>query len=182
MIYLISKRVSDIVIASLGLIAFFPLILLISIVIFLIEGRPVFYVKKTAGENGKAFKLVKFRSMKAGSQDITKIGRILRSTAMDELPQLINIFKGEMSFVGPRPYGIGKYESGDEEFSRRLKVVPGLTGFAQVFLPKHSGDEDVLRHDLEYIKKKNFWFDMYLMFTSVWITLKGSWESTVKKL
>jgi len=183
MIYALPKRIFDIALALSGLLIFFPLLALIAFLIFLQEGRPIFYIKKTVGKDKKFFYLLKFRSMKNNSQIVTKLGRILRGTAMDELPQLINILKGEMSFVGPRPYAIEKYKALEKEnFLQRLSVTPGLTGIAQIFAPKHASNDEVLKYDLEYIKRKNFFLDLYLIFISVWITLRGTWESAVKKL
>jgi lipopolysaccharide/colanic/teichoic acid biosynthesis glycosyltransferase len=198
LIYCIFKRIFDFSLASFGLFVFSPLIFIITLLIFFIDGRPIFYVKKSLGKNGKIFKALKFRSMENNSQVITKTGHLLRQTAMDELPQLINIMKGEMSFVGPRNYGITKYGisedfkrktvdckdlSGPEvDFFARLKVVPGLTGLAQIFSPKHAADEEVLKWDIEYIVKKNFFLDLYIIFVSIFITLKRSWEKIDKKL
>jgi len=183
MIYTISKRLLDIALSLFGLFIFSPLMLIIAVLIFLTEGLPICYVKKTTGKNEKVFYAIKFRSMKKDPKTITKIGRILRNTAMDELPQLINICKGEMSFVGPRPYSAEKCKSLESiGFSRRLSITPGLTGLSQISVLKHTTDEEVLRYDLEYMKRRNFWFDLYIIFISVWITLKGAWESTVKKL
>jgi len=155
--------------------------LMLAALTLLRQGAPLFYIKKTVGKNGKILKIFKFRTMENDSSRVTAIGKILRQTAMDELPQLLNIFKGEMSFVGPRPYGIDKYQAAARLFSGRLAATPGLTGFAQVFLPKHAGDDKVLEYDLHYIKKKSFILDLYIIFVSVGITLKGGWESTIRK-
>jgi len=182
LIYLISKRIFDSALALLGLFLFLPLGIAIVIFIIFESGLPLFYLKKTIGKDKRTFYAIKFRSMHKGSERVTRVGKILRQTAMDELPQLLNIFKGEMSFVGPRPYGIDKYKAGESAFRERLHVTPGLTGLAQVFLPKGAGDKRVLRYDLRYIKKKSFWFDLYVILMSIWITIKGGWESTTKKL
>lgn len=130
------------------------------------------------------------------SLSITRVGSFLRKTAMDELPQLINILKGEMSFVGPRAYGIQNYglpkdfvgrevqniEFPENNFFLRLKVVPGLTGLAQLYTPKHASNEEVLNWDLKYIKERNFFYDLNLILLSIWITCIGNWERTTKKL
>jgi lipopolysaccharide/colanic/teichoic acid biosynthesis glycosyltransferase len=195
---LLVKRLFDIMFSVLGLILFFPPVILFSFLIFIEEKPPLFYIKKAVGKNGRVFKAIKFRSMDNESVHITRFGRLLRATAMDELPQLINILKGEMSFVGPRPYGIEKYGiskdfSGrkintDEltpaaaSFARRLMVTPGLTGLAQVFAPKYASDEEVLKKDLEYIEKRNFMLDLWLIFLSIQITAKKRWESTTNKI
>jgi lipopolysaccharide/colanic/teichoic acid biosynthesis glycosyltransferase len=196
--YFILKRIFDFNLALIGLIFFSPLIIAIIIFIILEDGLPIFYDKKSLGKNGKVFDAFKFRSMKTNSTRITKIGKLLRQTAMDELPQLISIAKGEMSFVGPRNYGINKYgivqdfkgrriKSKDlnpniVNFSRRLEVTPGLTGLAQIFAPKYASDEEVLRWDLQYIKNKNFMLDLHLIFMSIWISFMSRWESITSKI
>ncbi|MFA5337696.1 MAG: sugar transferase [Candidatus Omnitrophota bacterium] len=198
MSYFILKRIFDFNLALIGLIFFSPLIIAIIIFIILEDGLPIFYDKKSLGKNGKVFDAFKFRSMKTNSTRITKIGKLLRQTAMDELPQLISIAKGEMSFVGPRNYGINKYgivqdfkgrriKSKDlnpniVNFSRRLEVTPGLTGLAQIFAPKYASDEEVLRWDLQYIKNKNFMLDLHLIFMSIWISFMSRWESITSKI
>lgn len=157
--------------------------LLIYFLILVKNGPPVFYFKRSLGKDKKIFRAVKFRSMDSSSK-ITGIGRILRQTAMDELPQLFNILKGEMSFVGPRNYAVDKYseEAGNADFMLRLKVTPGLTGPAQVFAPKHASNAEVLKLDIDYIEKRNFLLDLYIISLSVWITLKRGWEREVNKL
>lgn len=196
--YFIVKRIFDFSLALFGLILFSPLIIIITIAILLEDGMPVVYPKKSLGKDGKVFNAFKFRSMKVNSSMITKVGKLFRKTAMDELPQLINIAKGEMSFVGPRNYGINKYgikqdfkgekiefkELNPEmaDFSKRLEVTPGLTGLAQIFAPKYASDEEVLKWDLQYIRNRNFFFDLRLIFVSLWITFASRWESITYKI
>lgn len=172
-----------------------------AIIIFLIfieDGPPIFYVKKTVGIYGKVFNIFKFRSMEKDSLTITRIGTFLRKTAMDELPQLAAIVKGEMSFVGPRPYSIDKYGiskntdvdkiplnmlSPDKiSFAKRLNAIPGLTGLAQLYVPKYASDNEVLQFDLKYISIRNFRFDLYLILLSIWVTVQKKWERKDKKL
>lgn len=176
------KRAFDIILAITGIILFAPFFLIIPPFILAADGPPVFYVKRSLGKKGKVINLIKFRSMGRASE-ITRTGGFLRRTAMDELPQLINIIRGDMSFVGPRPYGIGKYEElRDAGFFGRLEAIPGLTGLAQVYAPKHASNEDILKLDLEYIKRRSFLLDIKLIAVSVYITLKGAWEKTTKRL
>lgn len=198
MSYLTLKRIFDFNLALFGLILFSPLIIVITIVIFLEDGLPILYDKKSLGLNAKVFDAFKFRSMKVNSSKITKVGKFLRQTAMDELPQLINIAKGEMSFVGPRNYGIDKYGiakafNGKKitpqelnpsmvNFPKRLEVTPGLTGLAQIFAPKYASEEEVLNWDLQYIKNKNFILDLRLIFMSIWVTFTNRWENTNSKI
>lgn len=197
MFYFTVKRIFDFCLALIGLLLFLPLIILISLLLLFREGSPIFYVKRSLGKKGKIFDIAKFRSIDKKSLNITKTGEILRRTAMDELPQLLAILKGDMSFVGPRPYRVEEYglskdvkakrvkisdlDSTNRIFAKRLKVTPGLTGLAQVFAPKHADKDDVLKRDLAYIKEKNFLLDLYLICVSVWITLRGAWERTVAK-
>lgn len=192
------KRIFDFNLALFGLILFSPLIVIIAVSILLEDGLPVFYCKKSLGKDGKVFDAFKFRSMKSNSTMITNVGKLFRKTALDELPQLINIAKGEMSFVGPRNYGINNYgikqdfkgrkmnfqELNPEmtNFSKRLEVTPGLTGLAQIFAPKYASDEEVLKWDLQYVKNKNFLLDLRIIFISIWITFMERWESTAYKL
>ncbi|MDP2923846.1 MAG: sugar transferase [Candidatus Omnitrophota bacterium] len=196
--YFVAKRCFDYGLSLIGLLVFIPLMWLIAFLVIIQDGRPIFYVKKALGIYGKVFKTFKFRSMKNESLYITKLGKMLRETAMDELPQLLTIAKGEMSFVGPRPYGVEKYgisrDSTGEKvlphtlipervaFAKRLGATPGLTGLAQLYAPKHASDEEVLRLDLKYITNKNFILDLYIILVSFWITLKRGWEKPTRKI
>ena len=199
------KRAFDIFLSGTGLLLSMPLWILIFIAIFFEDGLPIFYSQERVGRNGRIFRAMKFRSMireaekdtgpvQASEDDprITKVGRILRGTAMDELPQLVNIFKGEMSFVGPRAlrpeekevYG-SAHRTRIEDipgYRERLKVRPGLTGVAQVYLPTDALREEKFEHDLFYIKKQSFFFDLKLILLSFWITFRGKWQSREKKI
>lgn len=192
------KRIFDIALSALGLFIFFPLGVFIIFLIFIEDGRPIFYVKKYIGNNGDILSLLKFRSLDREGVYCTRTGRLLRTTAMDELPQLINIFKGDMSFVGPRPYGIEHYgfprdfqgkhidissvSPDNTDFFQRLKLVPGLAGLAQLYLPKYAGKEEVLRLDLKYAQKQNFLLDISIISISIFVSLMGKWENRTKKL
>ncbi|MDH5203589.1 MAG: sugar transferase, partial [Nitrospirota bacterium] len=178
---------------------------LFSLAIKLEDRGPIFYAQERVGENGRIFKALKFRSMikdaeketgpvQAVENDprITKAGRILRATAMDELPQLWNIFKGDMSFVGPRALRPKEKEvHGNPNemdikkisgYYDRLSVRPGLTGMAQVYLPTDALRSKKFEYDLLYIKNQSFLLDLKLIFLSFIITFKGKWESREKKV
>ena len=201
--YSISKRILDIALAVFGLIVFLPLYGIISLVIYISAGRPIFFFQERVGKDGKVFKLAKFRTMKLADRPhtdvdllekdprVTKFGWFLRSTAMDELPQLINILKGDMSFVGPKPlpYVIededrARYKYIDEVpgYKIRSKALPGLTGIAQIYAPKTASRKDKFRYDSLYVKKQGFLLDIRLILISVFITLTGKWESAEKKI
>ena len=109
---------------------------------------------------------------------VTRVGAFLRRTALDELPQIINILRGEMSFVGPRALPIAMHEEAVKEepgFTKRLRVTPGLTGVAQLYLPRHCPPRRRLRYDLVYIRKAGLWLDVRLMLLAAWNTLTGKW-------
>lgn len=199
------KRIFDITFSLFGVILSTPLWLLLSMAILLEDGWPVFYLQERIGIGAKIFRALKFRSMIKGAEEgigpvqaaeddprVTNVGRILRATAMDELPQLINILKGDMSFVGPRALRPAELEvhgnpdtlsieqiPGHEE---RHTVKPGLTGLAQVYLPTDALRPEKFRHDLLYVEKQSFWLDLKLIFLSFWITFRGKWESREKKI
>ena len=198
------KRAFDISLSALGLVISSPLWTLFAMAIKMEDGGPVFYSQERVGKGGKRFKSWKFRSMvpdadrrfgplQASSNDprVTRVGRILRATAMDELPQLWNIFHGDMSFVGPRALLPGEIEvNGDGQmvslediqgFEERHRVRPGLTGLAQVFAPRDVPRPQKFRYDLFYIDKQSLSLDLKLIGLSVWISLRGKWEDRGKK-
>lgn len=190
----LEKRLFDFLLALFGLLTSLPLWVFISLAIWLEDGLPIFYSKEVLGKGDRRFFQSKFRTMvrdastkvavytspKEDSPYITKVGRTLRKTAMDELPQLVNILKADMSFVGPRPYAPSPQE--DKDFHLRRAIRPGLTGMAQIFLPKLASDEEVLKMDLEYIKERDFLLDLKLIFLSFWITFREQWENPKKKI
>ncbi len=199
------KRIFDIALSSAGLLISAPLWMIIMLVIKFEDGGPVFFFQERMGRYGKTFWVIKFRSMiedaekesgpiQAAERDprVTKIGRMLRKTAMDELPQLVNIWKGDMSFVGPRALRPeerevrgGRVSVRIEEvpgFKDRLAVTPGLTGLAQVYLPADAPRRRKFRYDALYVRKQSFCLDLKLISLSFWITFKGKWESREKKI
>jgi lipopolysaccharide/colanic/teichoic acid biosynthesis glycosyltransferase len=127
----------------------------------------------------------------AGDPRVTRIGRVLRATAMDELPQLVNIFRGDMSFVGPRALRPGEIDAaGDgrvvamediEGYHARTAVQPGLTGIAQIYAPRDVARRQKFRYDLVYVKRRSFWLDLRLILLSFWISLRGTWEHRERK-
>ena len=198
------KRLLDIALSTFMLILSLPVSLPIALIIKLEDGGPVFYRQERWGKGGSRFRAYKFRTMVPSSDQefgilqakesdprITRVGRILRAMGLDELPQLINIFRGEMSFVGPRSLAIGeivrdekgntvKYED-IPGFRERLCVRPGLTGLATIYIPKDSPPRRKFRYDLLYIRNMSFRLDLSLIALSFWISFRGKWETRGKK-
>jgi lipopolysaccharide/colanic/teichoic acid biosynthesis glycosyltransferase len=197
------KRLFDVLVSGLGLVVFSPVWLLAAIAIRLEDDGPVFFTQARVGRGGRTFKAYKFRSMVVNASDtlrqateddarITRVGRVLRATAMDELPQLWNIFRGDMSVVGPRPLMPGEIEAqGDGRlialeavpgFAERHSVRPGLTGLTQVFAPRDVSRARKFRLDRLYIRRASLWLDLRLVLLSFWITLRGRWERREPKI
>ena len=201
----VAKRALDVTLSGVGLIASAPLWAVIALLIKLEDGGPVFYGQQRSGLNGVPFDVRKFRSMipdaeaqvgavQATEHDprVTRIGRLLRATAMDELPQLWNIFCGDMSFTGPRALRPGEIEVGGQGviekledvpgFVERSSVRPGLTGIAQIYAPRDITRRWKFRYDLLYVRRQSFWLDVRLILLSFWITFRGTWETRGSKL
>lgn len=199
------KRLFDMVVSSAGLIVFAPVSLLIALVIKLEDGGPVFFTQARVGRDCRVFTAYKFRSMvvdaerftgavQATENDprVTRMGRILRATAFDELPQLWNILCGDMSVVGPRPLRPGEADttadgaqlplSAIPGYEARHRVRPGLTGIAQVYAPRDLPRTGKFRYDLLYQRKASFGLDLRLILTSFWITARGRWEDRGRKV
>jgi lipopolysaccharide/colanic/teichoic acid biosynthesis glycosyltransferase len=199
------KRFFDIILSSIGLFFSIPLWVFISLCIKLEDRGPIFYLQERVGKEGRIFKAIKFRSMIKNAEDgigpvqakendprVTKVGKILRATAMDELPQLWNILRGDMSFVGPRALRPDEVEAkGNPEilsikdiagYKERVTVRPGLTGLAQVYLPSDAPRQDKFHYDLLYIKKHSLWLDIKLILLSFYITFRAKWESRDRKI
>lgn len=172
------KRTMDIVLSLIAIMISSPILILIAASIKICDRGPVFYMQERLTRDGEIFRIIKFRSMymdserggaqlaKKGDDRITPVGRILRRTHFDELPQIFNILKGEMSFVGPRPEReviASEYEAVIPEFSFRLKVKAGLTGYAQIYGKYNTTPYDKLKLDLTYIETYSFWLDIKLM-------------------
>ena len=189
------KRLFDFLLASFGTLLFSPIAFLFALLVKAEDGGSVFYTQDRWGRNGKKFKAYKFRTMVPGAElqwglkpadendeRVTRIGRFLRATAMDELPQLLNIWKGDMSFVGPRALAVEDVDPGIPGFSERHLIRPGLTGPAQVYARRDASIHEKFRYDLDYVRCHPFRVDLQLLFFSVWITLRGKWESRAKKI
>jgi len=197
------KRAFDIALSGAGLLISAPAWLLIAAAIKLEDGGPIIFAQDRVGRGGATFRAFKFRSMvpqaanlppqQAGEHDprITCVGRVLRVTAMDELPQLYNIFRGDMSFVGPRPLMPGEIEiRGNGQlvaldsipgYTARHSVRPGLTGLSQVYAPRDTPRARKFKLDSIYVRNASFCLDVFLMAVSFWITFRGRWEVRARK-
>lgn len=179
------KRLFDIVVSGLGLLVLSPLFLIVAIAIKLEDGGPVFYHQKRATFEGKAFEILKFRSMhpEVGEDHhsvtddddrITRVGAVIRKLRIDELPQLWNVLRGDMSIVGPRPEmleNVEKYTEELPEFAYRLRAKAGLTGMAQVYGKYNTSPKDKMIMDLVYIETYSFWLDLKLILRTILVLL-----------
>ena len=164
-----------------------PIFIIVAISIKIDSKGPVIFKQKRLGKDGKEFEMYKFRSMVVGAENmgtgiyskkgddrVTKVGKFIRITSIDELPQLINIIKGEMSFIGPRPvltYHPWKYEEYTEEQKKRFEVRPGITGLAQVNGRKQMEWEKRIKLDVEYVDKLSFIMDMKIFFKTIYTVI-----------
>ena len=176
------KRLVDILISLIALIILSPIFLLVAYKVRKNLGSPIFFLQERPGQNGKLFKMIKFRSMKDANDKhgnplpdekrITPFGQKLRSTSLDEMPQLINVLKGDMSIVGPRPMLKEFVELYSPEQARRLEVRPGMTGLAQVSGRNELDYEERFKCDVWYVDNHNSLVDFKIMFKTVGVMSK----------
>lgn len=176
------KRSIDIIIALFALIILSPIFLLVCFKVKKYLGSPIFFYQERPGKDGKLFKMIKFRSMKDAfdqqgnplpdEKRITPFGQKLRSTSLDEMPQLINVLKGDMSIVGPRPQMKEFMEHYTPEQMRRHEVRPGMTGLAQVSGRNNLSWEEKFELDVKYVDDHNVWFDFKIMFKTFVVMVK----------
>jgi lipopolysaccharide/colanic/teichoic acid biosynthesis glycosyltransferase len=197
------KRLFDISLAGVGLFLSAPIWWVIAIAIKIEDGGPIFFEQERVGRGGRVFMALKFRSMipdaerqtgalqaTAGDPRVTRVGHYLRPTAMDELPQLWNIFVGDMSFVGPRPLRPGEVDArGDGTlvalsdvpgYAERHQARPGLTGLTQVYASRDISRHNKFRLDRLYLKRASLCLDFKLILLSFWITGRGRWEAPAR--
>lgn len=184
------KRFVDVILSSAGLIVLSPLLLLVAAWIKLDSKGPVFFMQRRAGIDGKPFRIFKFRTMvdrpaeaidqlqegvisQGRDPRITRAGRFIRATSLDELPQLLNIIKGDMSIVGPRPILMEQKEVVPPGYMKRFAVKPGLTGLAQVSGRRSLGWLQQLWLDAEYVRKYGFTYDISIMLRTVKVVFVG---------
>ena len=177
------KRVFDIILSLLALPLLLIVMIPVAILIKLEDRGPVFYNAPRLGRNMKEFKMYKFRSMKVNAPDIrnedgstfnsdddprvTKVGKILRKTSIDELPQIINVLKGDMSFVGPRPSPLGNKDLYPKKYFRKFDVRPGITGYNQALLRNKSTMEQRVANDLYYVENLSFKLDLKILLMTI---------------
>ncbi len=176
------KRFLDIVISLLGLIILSPVILVVAILVRIKLGAPVIFKQERPGKDGEIFELYKFRSMSdkkdengkllPDSERLTKFGKILRATSLDEIPELVNILKGEMSLIGPRPLAVCYLPYYNETEKHRHDVRPGLTGLAQINGRNVLNWEDRFAYDIEYVNNITFINDLKILFKTFYKVIK----------
>lgn len=175
---------------------FLVIYICIAPMIIIDDGFPIFYTSKRVGKNGKLFKMYKFRSMKKNAPDIrladgstyngeddprvTKVGKFLRNTSIDEIPQLLNVLKGDMSLIGPRPDPPDWLEKYPDEIKVFLKVRPGITGYSQAFFRNSADANEKMKNDAYYAKNCTFSMDLKVFFKSIKVVLEH--ENTYKDL
>ncbi|PID05902.1 MULTISPECIES: sugar transferase [unclassified Sporosarcina] len=180
------KRIFDILASSVVLILFLPIWILIALLIKITSPGPVLFLQDRPGLHKKIFKIYKLRTMKTGSETmikgqevgknderITSIGKFLRRSKIDEVPQVLNVLKGEMSLVGPRPERIASLEDYTYEIAKRLKMNPGMTGLAQVSGNIHLSLEDRYKLDVYYVEHFSLWLDLKIIIRTVGVVLFG---------
>ena len=178
----VSKRIFDLITTSLGLILLSPFILLTALGVGIFLGTPVLFRQQRPGYRGQPFYIYKFRTMTEASDStgsllpdakrLTRLGRFLRALSLDELPELFNILRGEMSVVGPRPLLMEYLERYSAEQIRRHDVYPGLTGWAQVNGRNAITWQDKFRYDVWYVDNWSFWLDIKIILLTLWKVIK----------
>ena len=171
------KRILDIILSVILLVFAMPIILSLSIIIWFVLGRPIFFRQERPGINGVIFELIKFRSMSnkldssgnlsIDSERLNGFGRLLRSSSLDELPEIWNVLRGDMSFVGPRPLLKEYLPLYNKEENRRHEVKPGITGWAQINGRNEISWEEKFKKDIWYVDNHNIWLDIKIIFLTI---------------
>lgn len=167
----IQKRIFDVSLILLSAPVWVPVAVVVFLLVRVVLGQPVFFRQARSGLNGRAFSLVKFRTMREGSQPdaerLTRFGRFLRASSLDELPELWNVLKGEMSLVGPRPLPVRYLSRYTPEENRRHEVLPGITGWAQVHGRNALTWDAKFRYDVDYVDSRSLWLDIKILFLTI---------------
>lgn len=189
------KRLVDILVALFVVVALFPLWVLIAAAIKLTSEGPVFFLQDRPGKDKKIFKVFKFRTMRPGSEKmvkgvevmadddrVTAIGKFLRRSKLDEIPQCLNVLRGEMSLIGPRPERVASLEDYDDEISKRLNMLPGMTGLAQVSGNIYLDLSERYKLDVYYVEHYSLWLDLRILLRTVGVVLLGEQRYAGKPL
>lgn len=175
------KNILDFFIALILFILTLPIAVVTAIILFFVVGNPVFFRQIRLGKNGKEFGIIKFRTMKTktdasqtDAQRLTKIGAFLRKTSIDEIPQLINILKGDMSFIGPRPLLTEYYDYFTEAEKKRFEVKPGMSGYAEIKGRHQLGWDQQFAYDIQYVENLSFIFDAKIFLKTIPKVLNSS--------
>lgn len=189
------KRIFDLLVSLFIVIFFIPVWIIVAILIKVTSPGPVFFLQERPGYHKKIFKIYKFRTMKLGSEKmvkgqevmkdddrITPVGKFLRRSKLDELPQILNVLKGEMSLIGPRPERVASLEDYDDEISKRLNMLPGMTGLAQVSGNIYLSLQDRYKLDVYYVEHFSLWLDIKILFRTVGVVLWGEEKYLGKEL
>jgi len=177
------KRILDFVLSIIIMLVCLPVMLIVGLIIFLTEGKPIFFFHERPGKDGQPFKLIKFRSMRNArdaegnllpdGERITNYGNFIRKTSIDELPELINVLRGEMSLVGPRPLLMQYVDRYSQQQFRRHEVLPGITGWAQVNGRNAISWNEKFMLDIWYIDHWSVWLDIKILLLTVWKVISG---------
>lgn len=176
------KAILDRIASAIALVVFCPFIIFVAIAIYLRMGRPIIFTQPRPGKNGRIFTFYKFRTMTndrdlngnllSDEERLTAIGQFLRKTSLDELPQLWNVLKGDMSFIGPRPLMVEYLERYSPEQARRHIVMPGITGWAQINGRNTISWPEKFKLDVWYVDNWSLWLDLKILFLTVWKVVK----------
>ena len=184
------KRVFDVIASLVILLLLSPLLILTTLLVKLTGPGSLFFTQKRGGKNGVAFRAMKFRTMRGDRTpdpkelvplkhpDITPIGWVLRRFKIDELPQLINVLKGEMSLIGPRPTLPDQIAAYDDFRRQRLLIRPGLTGLAQVYSNADAPWDERILYDIAYVRRCSLWLDLAILWRTLWVILAGERSTT----
>ncbi|WP_276317320.1 sugar transferase [Pseudidiomarina mangrovi] len=177
------KRFFDIIVSLIALVMLLPVLLIVILLVRIKLGSPIFFRQVRPGRNGKPFEMIKFRTMLDAHDEngdplpdperLTRFGKLLRSTSLDELPELWNVLKGDMSLVGPRPLSILYIPFYTPEEFRRHEVCPGITGLAQVKGRNSLSWEDKFKFDIEYVDNYSLWLDIKILFLTVYKVIRS---------
>lgn len=179
----IIKPIFDFLLAIIGILLFAPLFVILTIILYFANGGQPFFFQLRPGKGGKLFRIIKFKTMNdkrdaggnlfSDAERLTKIGKFIRKTSLDEIPQLLNVIKGEMSLVGPRPLLPSYLDLYNDFQKRRNEVKPGITGWAQINGRNHISWEEKFKYDVWYVDHISFWLDFKILIITILKVIKS---------